>query len=69
MGLYVRLRVYVAGVIVIDRSRLDQAEPYGDCLTHGAGHYDRWQERQRRGLRWLSAQGYQSVILTTEYDA
>ena len=24
----------VAGVLVIDRSTLDEGEPYGDCLTH-----------------------------------
>ena len=22
--------------------RLDQAEPYGDCLTYGPGHYETW---------------------------
>jgi hypothetical protein len=21
---------------------MDQAEPYGDCLTYGAGHYETW---------------------------
>jgi hypothetical protein len=21
---------------------LDQAEPYGDCLTYGPGHYETW---------------------------
>ena len=36
----------VAGVLVVDRSTLDEAETYGDCITHAAGHYERWQEWQ-----------------------
>jgi hypothetical protein len=39
----------VNGVLVVDRSTLDDAEPYGDCLTHAAGHYQRWQEWQALG--------------------
>jgi hypothetical protein len=26
---------------------LDQAEPYGDCLTYSAGHYDTWDHWRR----------------------
>ena len=26
---------------------LDQAEPYGDCLTYGPGHYDSWAQWRR----------------------
>jgi hypothetical protein len=26
---------------------LDQAEPYGDCLTYGPGHYDTWAHWRR----------------------
>jgi hypothetical protein len=26
---------------------LDQAEPYGDCLTYGPGHYETWARRRR----------------------
>ena len=39
----------VSGVLVIDRSTLEQAERYGDCMTHAAGHYDRWLEWQALG--------------------
>ena len=48
----------VNGVLVIDRSTLDEAEPYGDCLTHAAGHYERWQEWQALGVARLAALGY-----------
>jgi hypothetical protein len=26
---------------------LDQAEPYGDCLTYGTGHYETWAQWRR----------------------
>jgi hypothetical protein len=26
---------------------LDQAEPYGDCLTYGPGHYETWARWRR----------------------
>jgi hypothetical protein len=26
---------------------LDQAEPYGDCLTYSAGHYETWAQWRR----------------------
>jgi hypothetical protein len=55
-------------ILVIDRSTLDEAEPYGDCLTHAAGHYDRWQEWQALGIAWLEAAGYPDRIAWTEYD-
>jgi len=48
----------VNGVLVIDSSTLDEAERYGDCITHAAGHYDRWQEWQALGMARLAAVGY-----------
>jgi hypothetical protein len=58
----------VDGVLVIDRSTLDEAEPYGDCITHAAGHYQRWQEWQALGATRLAAEGYPDRIAWTEYD-
>jgi hypothetical protein len=58
----------VKGVLVIDRSTLDEAEPYGDCITHAAGHYERWQEWQALGIARLAANGYPDLILSSEYD-
>ena len=58
----------VDGFVVIDRSTLDAAEPYGDCLTHAAGHYERWLEWQLLGAPGLRALGYPGAIATTEYD-
>jgi hypothetical protein len=58
----------VNGVLVLDRSTLDEGEPYGDCITHGAGHYERWREWQAMGIARLGAIGYPNLILSSEYD-
>lgn len=58
----------VNGVLVIDRSTLDEAEPYGDCLGHAAGHYERWQEWQALGAARRATLGYPDLIASTEYD-
>jgi hypothetical protein len=58
----------VSGVLVIDRSTLDNAEPYGECITHAAGHYERWQEWQALGGARRAAAGYPDRIASTEYD-
>ena len=34
---------------------LDQAEPYGDCLTYGPGHYETW-------AHWLSVRPVDPVL-------
>ena len=58
----------VSDVLVIDRSPLDEAEPYGDCMTHPVGHYERWQEWQALGAAQLVALGFPASILSSEYD-
>ena len=58
----------VNAVLVVDRSTLDEAEAYGDCLGHAAGHYDRWQAWQSLGATRLAAAGYPALIASTEYD-
>ncbi|MDB5243902.1 MAG: hypothetical protein JWP57_4528 [Spirosoma sp.] len=58
----------VDGTLIVDRSTLDEAEPYGDCLTHANGHYERWQEWQALGGSGLVAKGYPVVVASTEYD-
>jgi len=58
----------VNGVLVVDRSTLDEAEAYGDCITHAAGHYDRWEEWRVLGAARLASIGYPGHIASTEYD-
>lgn len=40
-----------AGVqhLIIKHCSVESAEEYGDCLTFGPGHYEVWQEWQRKG--------------------
>ncbi len=35
--------------LVLDTTLLSEAEPYGDCLTHGNSHIDFWTEQQGLG--------------------
>jgi hypothetical protein len=58
----------VNDVLIIDRSLLDEAEPYAECITHAAGHYERWQEWQALGEMRLASAGYPDRIAWTEYD-
>jgi hypothetical protein len=58
----------VSGILVIDRSTLDKAETYGECLTHAGCHYERWQEWQALGGTSLVSNGYPVAIASTEYD-
>jgi hypothetical protein len=58
----------VGNDLVIDRSTLNEAEPYGDCITHAAGHYERWLEWQTLGAARLKEAAYPSLIMASEYD-
>jgi hypothetical protein len=58
----------IGRVLVIDHSTLDEAEAYGDCLTHAAGHYERWEAWQSLGASRLRSLGYPDDIVTSEYD-
>jgi hypothetical protein len=58
----------VDNVLVVDRSILSEAEPYGECITHAAGHYERWGEWRALDRSSLAALGYPSLIRSTEYD-
>jgi hypothetical protein len=39
----------VKGELIFDSTSLDQAEPYGEHLTHPRSHIDVWQQFQRLG--------------------
>jgi hypothetical protein len=58
----------VSQSLVVDRSTLEEAESYGECITHAAGHYERWQEWQSLGATRLAALGFPAVIASSEYD-
>ncbi|MBI1257657.1 MAG: hypothetical protein GC204_09315 [Chloroflexi bacterium] len=58
----------VAQTLLVDRSTLNSAESYGDCLTHPGGHYERWEEWRKIGGLRLSQLGYPAAICSSEYD-
>ena len=58
----------VDGVLVVDRSTLEEAETYGDCITHAAGHHERWEAWQALGTARLAAMGFPDQVASTEYD-
>ena len=47
-------------ILLADKTPVDQAESYGDCITHSKGHYEYWNE-----LSWLGAAGLTRVGLPT----
>lgn len=58
----------VADCLVLERSMLAEAEPYGDCLTHACGHYERWESWQTMSAAALRAAGLPAEIAVSEYD-
>lgn len=58
----------VEDVLVIDRSTLDNAEPYGDCITHASGHYERWEEWSVLSRAQRASAGFPDRIAYSEYD-
>lgn len=58
----------VNDILVIDRSTLQDAEAYGDCITHARGHYECWKTWRALGGTRLAEKGYPVAIASTEYD-
>ena len=54
--------------LVAEGLHLDQAERYGEHLTHPGGHYDHWTLLAARGGRWLQANGYPDEIAVHDYE-
>jgi hypothetical protein len=56
------------GVLVTDRTPLTEAEPYGDFLTHPAGHFEVWEDWRRLGVLGLRRRRLPPAIASTEYE-
>ena len=54
----VRLVLKLGSVLLVDRLTLEDAEPYGDCITHRAGHYELWKQWQVAGAAKLRSLGH-----------
>lgn len=55
--------------LVADRMPVAEAEPYGDCRTHPGGHYELWTMLAGKGHSWLKANGFPTLITSSEYEA
>jgi hypothetical protein len=54
--------------ILIDKSSLAEAEPYGDFLTSSRGHYDVWNEWQQLNARALAKNAIPQTVTYHEYE-
>lgn len=64
LGIFWRVRA----ALITERTPLDNAVPYGDCLTHDAGHVECWAAWQALGAAGLAAAGLPAEIAFTDYD-
>ena len=55
-------------VLVLDRTPLAAAEPYGDFLTHPRGHHEVWEGWRRLGPAGLARRGLPVPIAWHEYE-
>ncbi len=55
-------------LLVIDRTCLLEAEPYGDFLTHPRGHHEVWEGWRRLGAGGLARRGLPTLIAWHEYE-
>ena len=54
--------------ILIDKSSLADAEPYGDFLTHPRGHYDVWSNWQTLNAAALAKDDIPQAVTHHEYE-
>jgi hypothetical protein len=54
--------------LVLDRTPLSEAEPYGEALTHPRGHYEVWEQWRRLGPAGLARRNLPTAIVWHEYE-
>ena len=54
--------------LVADCTLLNEAEPYGEFLTHPRGHFELWEKWRRLGPAGLARRGLPSAIAWHEYE-
>jgi hypothetical protein len=54
--------------ILVDKTSLADAEPYGDFLTHSRGHLDVWSEWQQLSAADLAKRAIPDAITYHEYE-
>ena len=56
-------------VLLADKTPIDQAETYGDCVSHAAGHSELWERLSRLGAAGLAKRGLPSAPAWQSYEA
>lgn len=56
------------GTLVYDKVALSDAEPYGDCLTYGGGHFEYWEYLRGLGPVALAQRGLPAAIAERAYE-
>jgi len=54
--------------LLLDKTPIPQAEPYGDCLTHALGHCEFWESLARLGESGLARRGLPAEPAWHEYE-
>lgn len=68
VGIFWRIQTsMIAPMLVIDSVPVEQAEPYGDFLTHG-GHYEFWSAVSRLAISELRKRHLPDVVKWSEYE-
>lgn len=68
VGIFWLIQSAEKAVLFTQRSALEDAEPYGDCLTHPVGHYELWERLRALPFPTLKKRGLPVEIKSTEYE-
>jgi len=69
VGIFWGIRDANHGMLLLaDRTPIDQAEVYGECITHPTGHYEFWERLSELGAAVLTNRGLPTAPAWHEYE-
>jgi len=68
IGIFWLIQSAGTAVLFTQRSALEDAEAYGDCLTHPVGHYELWERLQAVPIHSFKKRRLPIAIRSTEYE-
>lgn len=69
IGIFWRVKQPSGSKLVSHVVSLEEADDYGDFLTHPSGHYEVWESWKREGVMGIRKMGLPTEIFSTEYEA
>lgn len=54
--------------LLVDKTPIDQAEEYGECITHPNGHYEFWESLAQLGAPALASRGLSTAPAWHDYE-